>query len=259
MKPLAAFGTKAHPIHPSGLRNIIVCPWRAVLEYLSDAHDEGGSAADTGSAMHRAAEAVHKEGASIAEAISIMAANKHLYPLADLEDAAKLFLGYAAFPATSASTVVKCEEKFTFTISPAPEDHTQEAIEIEGELDQVRRYSEDNRLRMWDIKTSKRQPVDVMRDSMHQVALYCIGASMLMNEKVYPGGVIMPRQKNMFIPFSWTWDDIEELVNPIRRTVAAIRAGKVDAVPGAETCKWCPANGPELCLPRKRRTLKALL
>jgi len=226
------------------------------LEYLG-AEDVGDkSAADTGSAMHRAAEALHKEGASQAQAIEIMAANKHLYPLADLAEAAKLFLGYTA--CKQLGTVVKCEEKFTFTISPAPEDHTKEAIVVEGELDQIRRH-EDNKLRLWDIKTSKRQPLEVMRDSMHQVALYCIGGTILMGEKVLPGGVIMPRQKNMFIPFSWTWDDIEELVNPIRRTVAAIRAGKVDAVPNAANCKWCVANGPELCLPRKRRTLKELL
>lgn len=255
-KPLSAFATAAYPLHPSGLRNVIACPWRAVLEYISEASDGSGAAADTGSAMHRAAEAVHKEGATIAEALGVMAANKHLYPLADLEDAAKIFLGYAAYP--QLGTVLRCEEKFTFTISPAPEDQTQEAIVVEGELDQVRRH-EDGRLRLWDIKTSKRQPVDVMRDSMHQVALYCIGATVLMDEKVHPGGVIMPRQKNMFIPFSWTWDDIEELVNPVRRTIAAIRRGDIDAVPGAETCKWCPANGPELCLPRKRRTKLALL
>lgn len=97
IKDLKRFATEDWPLHPSGLGAMVQCPWRVVMEYLFGSTDEGGPAANTGSAMHRAAQAFH-EGRPLAECLEVMQAEVHKYPRADLQDAAGLFLNYAADP-----------------------------------------------------------------------------------------------------------------------------------------------------------------
>lgn len=249
------FGTEEFPLHPSGLQNLIVCPWREVLAMLTTG-DESGAAADTGSAMHKAAHALHS-GKSVAESIGVMQAEKHSYPQADLTDAAGLFLAYAAHPETQTAKVVLAEQKIRFQIAPSAQDPTGAPISIEGTLDQVREVG--GQLYLWDIKTTKKHPLTALRNSQHQAAAYCIGASYLLGRPVLPGGLIMPRQTALYIPFAWKWDDIEDILAPVRDAVALIRSGTIHHVSHAATCEWCPAGGPELCLPRKRRYLKSLL
>jgi hypothetical protein len=255
LKDLKDFATEIMPLHPSGLRNLVECPWRAVMTFLSqDLGDEtGGPAADTGSAVHRAVQALHKQKATVADAIEVMAAEKHEYPQADLDDAAKLFLRYAADPTNFTANVILCEQEFTFKIKAAEDDPTGTPISIIGTGDQVRR--EYGRLRYWDVKTSAKPPVEVLRNSMHQAAAYCIGLSFFLGEQVHPGGIIMPRQNIMHIPFTWRFEDIEEILQPVRYAVSQIRRGIVFHVPSGEHCKWCHAGSPDLCGPRKRRTL----
>lgn len=256
MKDLSDFAGVERPLHPSALKTLVLCPWRAVLIHLSDSDEPGGAAADTGSACHRAAEELHK-GAEPAACIEAMAGDLPSYPAADLREAAGLFLRYAADQRTLTEEVVAVELSIRFSITPTPEDPTGAPIVIIGTADQVRRGS-DGKLYLWDIKTSKKNPVTVLRNSQHQAAAYCIGASFALGEQVNPGGLIMPRAPVMYVPFSWTWDDIQYILEPVRHTVANIRAGRVWHVPNADSCDWCPASGPELCLPRMRRTLYPL-
>lgn len=219
------------------------------MRYLEPGDGESGEAADTGSAVHRGVEAMLKDRKEVATCIQIMEAERHQYPLANLQEAAGLFLKIAANPPQG--EVVLCEQEIRFEIACDETDKTGQAIVVEGTVDLVMRYG--GILKMWDTKTSVRQPVDILRETMHQAACYCIGASILLNEQVNPGGIIMPRQNHMHIPFTWKFQDIEYILAPLRRTVAAIRNGAVDFVAGADNCKWCHAGGPDLCIPKKRR------
>ena len=263
MRDIRKFATAEHPLRASGLGGFIKCPWRNVMSFLSDSGaDESGQAADTGSAMHAATEAFHK-GADLAASLEAMKARAAEFPRADLNDAANLFLCYAADVRNSSADVVLCEREVNFCIKPAPEDPTQEMIHIQGHVDQVRR--KEGRLSTWDVKTSKRDPVDLVYTHTFQVAAYCVGASAELGEMVHPGGLILPRRYTkdfsnspVHIPFPWKFQDIEQILSPIRSIVARVRSGDVWHVPSREYCQWCAARGPDLCLPRLQDTLRLL-
>jgi hypothetical protein len=253
MRDLARFATADRPLRSSGLRSLVECPWRSVLKYLAaEEEDDHGVAGDTGSAMHKAAAAFHK-GKDLAESLGVMQAHTHEYPLADLQDAASLFLTYAQDPRNREATILLCEEKVTFTIAAAPEDPTGEAIVVEGTVDQVR--MESGRPRVWDIKTSKKDPTEVRAKTTHQAAAYCIGASMRLNMPVHPGGIIMPRKYRadgsgpVFWHFTFKFEDIEQILLPVRLRVAEIRRKQLYHVPN-ENCGWCHQRSEEVCLPK---------
>lgn len=260
MKPLDHFGSASFPLHPSEIRAIFDCPWKLVMSYLaSGSDDESGPAADTGSAMHAAAAAFHRKK-GVADSIEEMQQGIAKYPKADLGEAANLFLAYASDPRNSACEFPLVEDPIRFTIAPAPEDKTQAPIVVEGTCDQVR--LENGILKSWDIKTSKKPEMEVLLESTFQLACYTLGASIRLGKMVQPGGVILPRRYKadtatspVFWHASFRFEDIERLLDPIRSKVAAIRAGKIGYVPSAANCKWCPARGPDVCLPK----LKALV
>lgn len=250
---LKLFGTAAYPLHPSGMRTLVTCPWRVVMEFLSSPDDESGKAADTGSAMHRAAAAMHK-GSTVAESLGIMQAEIVKYPLADLTDAAHMFLKYSEDARNRSAKVLFVEETIKFSIDPAAEDPTQERIEVIGTVDQVR--EDHGRYRVWDIKTSKRDPNEVLLESTFQMAAYCIGASVKLGKLVEPGGLIMPRQYRADIhnsPVFWHYnfkvEDIGQLLYSVRRAVAEVRSGKFYHVPNLD-CKWCHQKTPDVCFPK---------
>lgn len=210
--------------------------------------DDGGPAADTGSAMHKAIAMLHK-GSTVAESLVIMQERIAEYPLADLQDAAAMFLRYSVDPRNTNAEIVLIEEPVKFQIAPAPEDPTGEPIEVEGTLDQVRR--EHGKLRLWDPKSSKKDPMQLMFNHMYQLAGYCIGASFKLGETVHPGGLILTRMyeknKNPHWQVAWTFDDIEQILDPLRHVVALIRSGRPYHVPN-ENCTYCPQRSPDLCI-----------
>jgi hypothetical protein len=263
VKDLSRFATEDWPLHPSGMRGLLMCPWRIVAKYLADtAVDEPpGPAADTGSAAHAAVAAMHR-GASVADALSVMGGRLPDYPQADLNDAAALFLAYATDPRNSSARVVLVEHPITFQISPAEEDKTQAPISVVGTLDQVR--EEDGKLRIWDFKTSKLDPIALLNNHALQVAAYCVGASIALQRPVDPGGLILPRRYGKGAThwmYPWTLADAEHLVEGIRHAVAAVRNGHVWHTPG-EGCTWCWMRTPDTCLPKlqqlKRTSLKTV-
>lgn len=258
MPPLNHFATGCYPLHPSEIRDLFDCPWKIVMSYLSPG-DDSGPAADTGSAMHAAAAAFHRKK-GVADSIEEMHAGIAKYPKADLSDAAHLFLAYASDPRNSDCEFPLVEAPITFTIAPAPEDETEAPIVVVGTTDQVRLRS--GILTAWDIKTSKKDPMKTLLESTFQLACYTLGASIKLNKVVQPGGIIMPRKYGantatspVFWHASFRFDDIERMLDPLRSKVAAIRAGKVHHVPSGANCEWCPARGPDVCLPK----LKALV
>jgi len=258
MRDLRKFGTKEWPVHPSGARVLIMCPWRIVMPYLGlvPEDDSSGQAADTGSAMHKAAELFHK-GASVAEAIVGMREQVRKYPLAVLAEAAQMFLGYSCDSRNRDANLVLCEEPLAFSIEAAPDDPTGERIEVVATTDQVR--FDGYRYKCYDIKTSKRSPVEVMSESWYQMGLYCVGASIKLGKLVEPGGLIMPRNYKpgvdpssapVFYLFNYKAAWIDELVWPLRRAVADVRRGAIHHFPDPNGCKYCHQGHPDICFPK---------
>ena len=254
MRDLRLFGTEAYPIHPSGMRVMVVCPWRAAMEYLFSPEESDQQAANTGSAMHVAAAEMHR-GKEAAECVSAMMEGIRKYPRADLHDAAALFLQYSLDPRNRDARLILVEEPIAFQISPAPDDPTGAPIQVIGTLDQVR--EEDGIFRLYDIKTSKREPMDVLHDSTYQFAAYCIGASIKLGKPVHPGALILPRRYRssdpggspVFWRYPWRFEHIEQILYGVRTTVARIRSGQLYHVP-SDSCKWCHAKTPDNCLPK---------
>jgi hypothetical protein len=227
------------------------------MNFMATPDDEHGEAGDTGSAMHKAADAMHK-GKELAECLQVMHAGIAKYPKADLADAASLFLSYAADTRNRNADIVVSEQPLAFSIAPAEDDPTQAPIEVIGTGDQVRR--ENGRLKYWDIKTSKKEATGLVDSHMFQAAAYCIGLTIALGEPVHPGGLILPRKYKaqsvstspVFWPFAWNFEDIEHILEPVRRRVSEIRRGLLYHVPG-DYCFWCPAKSADLCLPRLKK------
>ncbi len=172
------------------------------------------------------------------------------YPKANLPQAAALFLAYAADPRNIGADVVLGETEVTFEIHSAPQDPTGAPIVIVGHQDQVRRAN--RRLEVWDVKTSKKMPHEVLWSTCLQAAAYCKGSTKLLGEIVHPGGIIMPCRSPMHIPFTWTYEDVDRILDPVRHHVALVRSGILSHVPEADRCKWCHTGGPDVCLPQLR-------
>lgn len=260
MKDLKRFATEDFPLHPSALRLLVDCPWRLVMIYLDTPDGESGPAADTGSAVHAAARALH-DGKEVAESLGIMSAKLADYPRADLVDAADLFLKYSSDPRNRGAQVVLNEHPINFQIAAAPEDPTGEPLIFVGRVDQVRKM---DRFRVFDIKTSKMDPMELLHESLYQMAAYCVGASVKLGERVDPGALILVRKYKhtdhaeapVFWEFPWTFHDCEQILDVIRRRVAEVRKGILYHNPKANTCRWCHQRTPDVCFPKLQETLK---
>jgi hypothetical protein len=255
-------------LHPSIMRSLLLCSWTvAARSIMKLAPEEGGVAGDTGSAVHAAAAAFHR-GSSVMEALAAMAARKAEFPLADMGDAAAMFVQYAADVRNSGAQMALVEEPIAFDIAPADGDPTGMPIHVEGRVDQVRRHA-DGVVRTWDIKSSKKDPLDVLHSSTLQMAAYTVGASIKLGIDVQPGGIIAvrryrgdPSHSQVFYSHAWTLADCEHILEPVRRAVADVRRGRVHHLPG-ELCKYCHLRSPDVCLPKlkdaKREYAKSLL
>ena len=233
---------------------MLQCYLRVAYMHMFPTADEGGPAGDTGSAMHRAAAAFHV-GKEVADCLAVMQGALAEYPLADLADAAAMFLCYAADSRNRGVDTPLVEADVSFWIVPAAHDTTKEAIYVKGRLDQVRRHA-DGKLRAWDIKTSKKDPQDILHQSTYQMAAYCVGAAAKLEERVDPGGIIMPRlytkdleRSPVFRYFPWTFEDCEHIMEAVRCAVADVRAGRLRHFP-SQDCRWCVLKSPDLCLPK---------
>lgn len=234
------------------------------MTFLEEPADSSGGAADTGTAVHTAVKAFHS-GDNVVQAMDKMIANVKEYPLAAMEEAAAMFLSYSADRRNLDAQVILCERPITYEIAAAETDPTGAPIVVEGTADQVRRVN--GRLELWDLKTSKMPPEHVRHATTLQAAGYCIGCTYELKETVHPGGVIMPRKydgaKNkseakVFIHFAWEFQDIEQILLPLRLRVADIRAGRLYHIPTDGGCMFCRMKSPDLCLPRLKRTKVAL-
>lgn len=260
MKDLTRFGTEDFPLHPSALRMLLDCPWRYVMLYLYEPSDEGGAAGDTGSAVHAAAHALH-DGKEVADCIGVMKDKLAQYPKADLMDAADLFLKYAGDSRNREVEVILNEIPIKFNISAAPEDPTGEPITIVGRLDQVRKA--DGRLKVYDLKSSKKDPMTLLHEHTFQMAAYCVGASVLLGQQVDPGALILVRRYKssdhsnapVFWHYAWTLQDCEQILSIFAHRVAEIRKGILHHNPHEASCRWCHQRSPDICLPKLQKVL----
>lgn len=262
MKDLSLFGTEAFPLHPSGLRGLIICPWKVTLMFLEEPEDVGGQAGDTGSAMHKAIAAFHG-GKGVAESLAAMNEGVAKYPQADLFDAAAMFLAYTGDSRQVNATVVLCEEPISFSIAAAEDDPTGAPIQIVGTLDQVRR-DEYGRLKLWDAKSSKKEGNLLRRMYQFQIAAYAIGATIRLGESVDPGGIILTRKYKapyseapVMWPYYFTLADTAHILEPVRRRVAEIRRGILYHVPN-DDCNWCHQRTEDVCRPKLIQLRSAL-
>lgn len=258
MKDLTNFATDEHPLHPSGIGALMVCPLRIAMQFLEpDGTDEGGPAGDTGSALHAAAAAFHR-GKGVSDSLAAMTAGVAKYPQADLNDAANMFLSYSADPRNRDAKVLLVEAPIRFSILPSPEDRTQKNIEIEGTVDQVR--EEWGKACVLDIKSSKKSPMEQMSMYMFQQVGYVVGSSVALQRRVENAKLICTRQyagkdpatANVFWTYPWTFDDAADILEGVRHMVAIVRNGNLFHVPNKD-CQWCEQRSPDLCLPKLQK------
>jgi hypothetical protein len=229
--------------------------------YTAEFGDSAGQAADTGSAVHKAIAAWHRNGQDYPAALAAMRDAITEYPLADLHDAELHFRPYTKDPRNIGAEIYAVEERVIFSLAPASFDPTQEEIVVRGTLDQLR--FRDGQLYIDDVKTGKRKNGwDMMNHYALQLAAYAVGATKCCGQTVLPGAIIRtygyrvrgadrPETEPGGVFFNYTADlaQCDALLNAVRIAVAMIRLGQPWASPG-EHCGYCPALGLDNCLPR---------
>jgi len=258
----STFATEANPLHSSILPELAKCPWKvAMIHILGDDH-ESSEAADTGSATHIAVSQWHRDK-NVDTAVQKMREEAQVqFPLANLAEAATMFLLYTRDPRNKEAEVILNEYKSTFSIKASPDDQTQAPIFITGRLDQVRIDLRTGRPQVWDLKTSKKPGWEQLNMYLYQQAAYAICASKALKRVVTMGGLITPRHYKLkeapelsppgiFWQYAHRFEDIEQLIHGLRHIIASIRNGDVWLTPG-EQCRYCPMKSTEECAPRLR-------
>jgi hypothetical protein len=260
------FGDREHPLRSSNLPALMRCSWRAFL-VASNLEDESGRAADTGSAVHAGAAAMHK-GASVDEALAVLRRSTlEQFLKADLTDAEEVFSHYARDPRNQDKGIFYAvEEKIELEIPADKSDPTGAPIIIRGTLDQIREVN--GRLSVWDIKCSTYPGWDILQEYAFQLAAYTVGACERWKIEVHPGGFILPRRyvgkfriengKRVPVPkpetkpagvFYESEFDLRTarlMLRMIAKRVAQVRKGEALPSPGSY-CRYCPASSFGMC------------
>jgi len=238
---LADFASEHCPLHCSRLPEFMGCEWKSLMQHLDLFSREGGPAAQTGTAMHKAVSDWHKHGKE-EEAIASMKSLRDQLPLADFREASQLFRWYAAAKENQKAKVVHCECLLQGTIAPD--------VYLEGTCDQIREV--EGVWKIFDIKTSKLSGAFVRDWHTYQLAAYAYLASKCFHRLVLPGAVIMARalEKNpdrAFFAYQLTKADVAALMSIAAARVKAVRRGQIIIAPG-DHCGYC--IGTTLCVER---------
>lgn len=211
---------------------------------------QGSEAADTGSAIHRAAKVWHDEK-DYSVAVGAMRHEIDRYPLADLDTAEKTFRHYASDKRNQEAEVVYLEKEIELEIEPAETDPTQEKIYIKGTLDQIRRSRGHNYV--WDIKTGKRLTgFQMLQEHCWQLCIYWISALTLV--PIIGAGVIRTqdyytRNQQVFWEAPWSQSHAEHMIKSLAYYVANVRRGDIAVNPGEPHCGYC-LGGIANCVPQ---------
>ncbi len=239
------FATAEEPLRCSRIPSLMQCTWRHQLLDLGLIGDgDSGKAADTGSAMHLAARAWHMTGGKeAAVAIGVMRSKLDEYPLADLDDAAKLFRAYAADKRNREAKIILLEEKLELVLEPSKTDPTGEKVVIWGTCDQVREM--DGKLVMVDLKTGSPYGYQMLDSHAYQLAAYMLGASIKLKRPVEGAAILRVKDYFSKTPAPviwhapWGYREAVEMMYHVTRAVALVRSRQAFANPG-EHCRWCP-------------------
>jgi hypothetical protein len=241
---------------------LVKCPWRAVILYQDLLRDHDTKAADTGSMVHTGVQHWHQLQ-DVTLALETLRASIERFPLGDVAEAEKQFHAYTEDPRNQQAEIVLLETQVAFALAPAETDPTGRMIYVQGTLDQVRR--EHGILKLYDVKTSTREGINLVNDYSYQIAAYCYGAAQVLGCRVAPGALICTRgyrkrgvdpraaPPGVFFHFAWSYDDCEAILDGVREVVAAIRSGRVWLGPGDHCAFHCPAAGVDSCLPLLRK------
>lgn len=250
---MTTFGNETSPLRPSQLAGLVSCSWKAVYQAMEHVRDESGPSADLGSAVHFAVAAYHRKEA---DAVARMREAAAAFPLADLDEAERIFGRYVADPRNSQAEVVAIEFPITVRLDPKYLDGPP--IVIEGTLDQVRRVGDT--FEVWDLKTGNRDGLYMQQHYAMQLAAYTLGAAAtfapvvpggyLRTKGYFTRGAVLPSPQGVFVPACIP--DPDALLDAVRWSVCAIRAGYVIASPG-DHCGFCPLQGIEFCIPKLRQ------
>lgn len=240
---LSDFASDKHPLHCSRIPEFMTCPWKTLMSFLQINTRDGGSAAQTGTALHKAVSEWHNTK-EVKEALQAMKALGDVLPLADFADAERLFQKYIADPRNQEAQVVHSEILLQGSID--------RGIVLEGTADQIR--EEEGTWKVIDLKTSRLAGAFVRNFHTYQLAAYAYLASKRFKRPVLPGSIIMVRAyekqgQEAYFPYDLTTEDVNALMEMVATRVRDVRVGDLVATPG-DTCNYC--IGVTSCLSKLR-------
>lgn len=214
------------------------------------AGDEGGAAAQTGSALHLAVAAWHQGLGELAMEHALQSMAK--LPLADWGEASTWMLAYRADPRNAHDVCEHVELPVTVTI---------DGIRVEGTADQIRRQP-GGELAVWDLKTGRGPGLELLNVAAVQLSAYAVAATATLGRAVVPGGVIRARDYDtggpVFWSASWSLAGARLFVNSALADLRDLARGEVRLRPGRH-CAWCPQGGPGVCSDESRPLRGAIL
>jgi hypothetical protein len=257
---LQDFATEKHPLRASRVPSLMECNWKEVMQALELVTDNSGKAADTGSAVHKAAQAWHtvlntgKDDRSAAVWVMRQVAGSE-FPQADLDEAERLFRFYANDPRNHDEQVYLTEQKVVVRLPHAEDDPTKQDVYVQGTLDQIRKVG--HQYRLVDLKTGQLWSGSQM--TMHhafQLGIYQMGAREFIPHNQTPDAYVcrvrdydkkrVP-QGQVFYPCPWSPRQLEALMTGVAQVVSLVRQGITWPKPG-DHCRWCPSGGLSACL-----------
>lgn len=255
------FATESRPLRASGLPNLVLCHWRAVAEVMKLTENESGKAADTGSAVHLAVANWHEDKNRV-RSVAAMRAATAAFPLADLDEAERIFGRYADDPRNETAEIVASEIRVKVQIDAKYLETGP--IWIQGTADQVRRNPLDGgRFELWDLKTGQRDPMYFQNVYALQLAAYTVAlrdkfpgivaGGYIRTKGYFTRGCELPAPHGVFIPANI--DDPDTLLDAVRWAVCAIRSGYTVATPG-DHCSFCYFGQSNLCLPKLKEVAR---
>ena len=233
MIQLKDFATLRYPLRASCIPALFQCPWKVIMEFLQLYQRDGGMAAQTGTATHKAIQHWHKQGKEVSEAVETMRATGFEYPAADLLEAERLFRAYTKDPRNQDTRVVETECLVT---------GSYKGVYLEGHIDQIRE-KEGKTWEIMDVKTSRLPGLRIRNEHLYQLAVYAWLASKVFKREVLPGAVIMVRDYDsprnpVFYPYNLSFTDVERLMDMVVTRIQEVRDGKIVLTSG-DHCQYC--------------------
>lgn len=269
------FADKDNPIRCSKLGHIVKCTARVYMLGIitDDEEGQGGEAAQTGSMVHEGVAAFHRCKGKLlerkAEAWEAMKLAASKFPLAQPEEARLFLTPYMDDPRNINATIARnkdgveaLELEVAFTLPPHPFDKTKKPIYVTGHIDQIRQEGS-SKQSVDDLKTGKKTGWEMIHDHAIQLAAYTFAARQHGFPNAVPGRIIrnyayrvrgcsLPSPDGVFWAMPFKWDDIDFILEPVRRTIAMIRNGYIDTTPGPH-CTFCEHGGLVGCIPKLRK------